>query len=243
MKLPKKLNKPPIVDSIFEIRFESLYPLDIVPGLITKLLMPLNLKDIKQFPILQFPEQIRKIDANFKYAPYYRANIDTFVVQFGPRMISLASPIPYIGWENFIPMISKVIEEILKSQLVTKIERLGQRGINFFENDILGNSNIIITNPISLEKTQYQYIDYYKKDEINIKTLIANKAQYQSNDIVKIGSVIDIDSSIEDGINSNHGAVINLVEKLHLAGKSVFFEILKSDFIDTMEPEYDSKIS
>ena len=69
MKLPKKLNKPPIVDSIFEIRFESLYPLDIVPGLITNLLMPLNLKDIKQFPILQFPEQIRKIDANFKYAP------------------------------------------------------------------------------------------------------------------------------------------------------------------------------
>ena len=88
----------------------------------------------------------------------------------------------------------------------------------------MGNSNIIIINPISLEKTQYQYIDYYKKDEINIKTLIANKAQYQSNDIVKIGSVIDIDSSIEDGINSNHGDVINLVEKLHLAGKSVFLK-------------------
>lgn len=235
MKLPKRLNNPPIVDSIFEIRFESSYPIDIVPGLITNLLGTLHLKDIKQFPILQFPEQIRKIDANFKYAPYYRANIDTFVVQFGPRMISLASPIPYIGWENFIPMISKVIEEILKSHLVTKIERLGQRGINFFENDILGNSTITLKNPISLEKTQYQYIDYYKKGEINIKTLIANKAQYQSN----VGSVIDIDSSIEDRINSNYDDVIHLVEKLHLAGKSVFFEILKPDFIDTMEPEYD----
>ena len=47
-------------------------------------------------------------------------------------MISLASPIPYIGWENFIPMISKVIEEILKSQLVTKIERLGQKRDKLF---------------------------------------------------------------------------------------------------------------
>lgn len=240
MKKPKHLDNPPIVDSICEIRFDSSLPMDIVPGVITSALKDLNISDIEKLPILQIPESARNIDANLLYAPYYKAKIGIATLQFGARMIAISSPVPYIGWEKFLPIIESILTKVLDTEIMAQIKRVAIRTVNFFEEDILGNLKFTVSSPIPFNKTQYNYTDHYEDNGFIIRTTIANKASraISKNEMV-LGSVLDIDSYIEKDTNADLSIIKSHIETTHDKGKNIFFDLLNEDFLDSLGPSDD----
>jgi len=240
MNRPIKLNKAPIVDSICDIRFESSLPLDIVPGILFSALHSLGIKDIQKLPILEMPESIRTADHNLLYAPYYHAKIGELTIQLGGRMIALSSPMPYIGWDVFRPKIRSIIEEVIKTGVVSQVKRVAIRTVNFFDVDILENSKFSVDSPITFNNKQYHYTDYYEEDDLIIKTTIANKAIRQISATANVeGSIIDIDSYIQASIEANLDKMLISIDKAHTEGKNIFFDLLKTDFMKTLGPAYD----
>jgi len=237
---PIQLKKSPIVDSICDMRFDSSLPLDIVPGVIVNALNSLEIKDLQKLPVLEMPESMRAADPNLLYAPYYHAKIGDITIQLGGRMIALSSPLPYIGWDSFRPQITDIIRVILDTAVISKVVRVAIRNVNFFGLDILDNSKYSIQTPIEHSCSQYHYTDYYNDGDLTIKTTIANKAiRHESESEPVEGSVIDIDSYIEDSIDANLDIMLSKIDKAHLEGKNVFFDLLNDEFIETLEPIYD----
>jgi uncharacterized protein (TIGR04255 family) len=232
MKIPKRVKKCSIVDSVCEIRFESSLPAEIVPGMI---LGALNGSDIESLPVSQIPEAVRNINEQFKYAPLYKVKIDDLVIQFGGRVIAISSPIPYIGWDEFKPNIEKILKKAVDSGQIKKITRVARRTINFFPEDILDKTNFKVTTPIEIERKYYHYTDFYHDNDLMIRTTLTNQAFFQELQ----GSIIDIDAYIENNSDLNIEHLMNDIDKIHYESKKVFFYLLKQDFIDSMEPEYD----
>jgi len=240
MTIPKHLNKSPIVDSICEIRFDSSLPMDIVPGSITSALKELNISEIEKLPILQIPESVREVDSTLIYAPYYKAKIGDATLQFGARMIAVSSPMPYIGWALFLPIIESVLNEVLKTDIIGQVKRVAIRTVNFFEEDILKNLKFTVTSPILSKKTQYHYTENYGDNDFVVRTTIANNARRPvSKDEIVLGSVLDLDSYIEKNINAELPLIMSHISTTHDKGKNIFFDLLNDEFLESLEPSDD----
>ena len=78
-RLPVSIQPCPIVEAIFEIRFESSYPRDAIFGIIYK-----QFKDefhkVIQLPVLQLPAAVREQDPNLKFTPHYKISADNFTI-------------------------------------------------------------------------------------------------------------------------------------------------------------------
>ena len=238
MSKPKRLEKTPMVDSICEIRFDPSLPSDIVPGAMTSALTSLNISEIQRLPILDIPESARNIDPNLLHAPYYKAKIGDITFQFGARMVALSSPMPYIGWDVFQVEIRKILEKILEANIVIQVNRVAIRTVNFFEVDVLEKSKFEVNTPISYDRSHYSYTDFYKDNELVIRTTIANNASIRetSDSTERKGSIIDIDAYIEQQVQADIDVILENIEKSHSGGKEVFFSLLKDEFIETLEP-------
>lgn len=94
---------------------------------------------IKTLPILQIPEQVRNIDPNFRYKPHYKIDHPLYPIQIGPDVISIACIDQYQGWNLFSEKIFDVLNKLNKVGIITEVNRLGLRYINFFDFDIFEN--------------------------------------------------------------------------------------------------------
>lgn len=70
-QIPKKLNKCPLVDVIFEIRFNPIVPQEVVFPMIYNQISN-DFGKIESLPISQMPAQIRDNDPNLEFAPHFR---------------------------------------------------------------------------------------------------------------------------------------------------------------------------
>ena len=53
-----------------------------------------------------------------------------------------------------------------------------------------------------------------------------------------IGSVIDIETVLENNIDDFFGQMKELVEEGHVEEKKLFFSLLKPEYLETLNPEY-----
>ncbi len=232
MKIPKRLEKCSIVDSLCEIRFDPLMPPEIAVGMIAGILNSLFTSELEGLPVLQIPEPFRNMDEQFRFAPHYRVKIGDTVLQFSGTVIVVASPIPYVGWDSFKPEIEKIIHHLVNANIIKNVNRVARRTINFFPEDILENLNFEVKTTITLERPQYHYIDCYKIDNLMIRTTIGNQAVVNGVE----GSIIDIDAYVE---NPSVELLSDMIEKTHFESKKVFFTLLKPSFIEMMIPVYE----
>lgn len=232
----KRLNRSPLIDVVCEVRFCSDIPAEIIPGLLLKSFEFDATKKIERLPSLQIPESIRLNDVNLKYLPLFKVQLDETIVQFGTSSISISSRIPYIGWDKYSVLINNYILKALNAGVVAKIERIGLRSINFFAEDVLVSTNYDVKSSLNFERTHYNYTDFLKTGDISIRVNIADQTNYQSPEGIKTGSVLDIDSYIEIGIEKTSDAITSAIDKLHVTSKNVFFGLIKEAALIKMEP-------
>lgn len=236
VRLPKKISPCPILESIVELRFDSPFPSDAIFGIIYNEFKT-DYPNVQELPILQLPEIVRKQDPILKYKPSYKlSSDDNFLFQVGARTISLISLSPYSGWEVFSEKIKDLVQRIKKLEIVSAYSRAGIRYINGFDCNILEKINL------SLNMTEKSFTDLDSSIRLEVPTgkfistlQIANNAQVTKTGAVAKGSVIDIDTYIENPTND----IIDLIESGHSEEKKLFYTLLKKEFVEQeLNPEY-----
>lgn len=85
---PLRLNKCPIIESVFEMRFESQHDANVVFALIYGALKDDFMK-VESLPVAELPPTIRDTDPNLKYQPAYklRHKDNHSFLQIGAKMV------------------------------------------------------------------------------------------------------------------------------------------------------------
>lgn len=236
--LPKKIDPCPIVESIFEIRFNSNLPEDAIFGIFYN-----QFKDqypkFEQLPILQFPASFRSQDPALRYNPHYKTILDNYIIQLGPRSFSISNVDEYVGWEKFVEKINSTYAQVEQCGVIENIERLGLRYINILEGiNIFEKSNFVLSlknNPITRKTNITTEIPFEKGMCVLRTTSDAQASLGGKAGKLVLGSVIDIDAVANQNEFKN---IKEAIEYAHKIEKELFFNILSDDFIKTLNPEY-----
>jgi uncharacterized protein (TIGR04255 family) len=243
MNLPNRIEQCPIADYIIEVRFSTDVPKGAVFGIIYNSLKE-DFKDVKNLPILQVPEQLRGTDPDLIYKPHYRISDGSYTIQIGPNVFTISSPIPYAGWTEFSQKVRECLEIIQQINVIKKVERLGMRVINFFENiNIFENIDLVLT--INNEQTELINSTIRMQVESNEDTFISslqlsNSAGKETPQGKISGSVIDIDTFKNyNDEGSFYDDFSKEIQTGHDIEKNLFFSLLKQDFLESLNPIYD----
>jgi len=234
MRLPKKINPCPILDALIEIRFSTNIERDAVFGLIYNALH-FDFEKVEKLPIMQLPDQVRASDPSLKFKPHYRLSNENIVVQVGPEVMSISSFPKYTGWSSFSSKIYDILEKVQEIGIIDSIVRIGIRYINFFEQNIFDNINLKVTlseNAIDYKNTVIR--TEISQDNYKSTLQIANNANHNN----KSGSVIDIDTFMDDNIDDFFQRKKKIIDNGHEKEKELFFSLLKKEFLNALNPEY-----
>lgn len=239
MNIPKKIDPCPIIDCVIEIRFETNVFPNAVFGILYNLLKDKYTVAVEKLPILQVPEQLREIDPQFKYKAHYKLSDGKYSIQIGSNVLIIGSPVPYNGWTEFSAKIFECLDTCFKSGIITSVNRLGFRVINFFEFNIYKKINLTVNINKTLQTSS----------ETIIRTLIENGGysnilQISNNVVNEVkgqqvnGSVIDIDTYKEYSDNYFLSHFETELTNGHNIEKEIFFMLLEDAFLKSLNPEY-----
>jgi uncharacterized protein (TIGR04255 family) len=100
VKLPKTLDREPLVDAVFEVRMAGAPQLaDLLPGALFGQLTPRP--TLERLPAAEIPQPIRDQDPNLAFSPVIRLDWGEFTISFGDRNLVIASKLPYPKWPAF----------------------------------------------------------------------------------------------------------------------------------------------
>lgn len=240
MKIPKKIDLCPIVDGVVELRFKSTIFPNAVFGLIFNALQK-DFPTVEKLPILQLPEQLRDLDPNFRFKAQYRiTSKDGYSVHIGPDVLIIGASMPYKGWEEYFSRIELVIEQVFKTNVIEQILRLGVRFINFFDEDIFQkiNLNISINDSTHQPSNTQLRTEIVREGFLNTLNLANNATQKLDQAKERSGSIIDIDTfrSYED--KDFYGKFKSEINKAHIVEKEIFFNLLKTEYLNSLNPQY-----
>lgn len=245
-KDPIRLNKEPLIEAVWEIRFISEKPsfADLLPGLIFKEL-PNKYPNIVRLPAADFPAPILEQDPNLKYAPKIRMEDANHSVQIGEHVVSLSCSRPYSGWEKFSTDIRTLIDVVSNTKLIARLERCSLKYIDLI--DLSETPSLKCLN-VKL-KLGAQDIDI---QPLQLRTEIKENGLTHTIQIVSPaevtlpgeskrlrGVIVDIDTIKFIKESESWDKVNDFLDLAHSASKSIFFNILKAETIEKLKPEYE----
>lgn len=240
MQLPIKIDNCPIREAIFEIRFEPNVPGAAVFGIMYRALQS-TYPSFDPLPILQLPEPVRALDPNLVFQPHYRSRDNNVLVQIGPKLLSVNMLEPYNGWSEFRTRIFQVLESVRDLDLFDRISRFGLRYTNIFKEqifDIISAEIVVggkeIANPETNLRTVFDEGGGFK----TILSFAGELTVTPEREAPFTGSLIDIDVAIADDELAFFEKMDEWVERAHQIEKTRFFNLLRPDFLDTLEPSY-----
>lgn len=233
-RIPKRISPCPILEALVEIRFEATVHPNVVFGLIYKAIGGNQVPE--SLPVLQIPEQVRAIDPSFRFKPHYRLNDDQFPILIGPDVLAIASINTYPGWETFSKKILEVLNKINSDKIVKSISRLGLRYVNAFDFNVFPHLEFDIKLGSRSNNGLKQTIFRTEIDQDEFKSTL----QLSDNALVnnRMGSIIDIDTFQEGDLNNFFETMSDRINAGHQKEKELFFDLLKADFLETLNPEY-----
>jgi uncharacterized protein (TIGR04255 family) len=246
--LPKKLKKEPLVDAVFEIRFSSsIAASNVLPGFFFAKLKPKEWK-VDSLPVAQIPSQIRNQDPNLRYQPLTRINWDNFLILVGDTVLGVAVKMPYLGWSKFRERIIKVFELLRDTEIIQTIERYSLKYVDVVEADSLDeqiqrvNLNIKVGNHILREETFSVRLEIPSDNLLNIIKIAAPATYTNKDGQIKNGILVDIDSICNFHTSDLSKLISDLptrLDAIHDGNKKIFFDCLKPETIQYLEPIYE----
>jgi uncharacterized protein (TIGR04255 family) len=241
-EIPIAIDPCPIVEAVVELRFDHNINSDAVFGIFYSKLndrYPVaNALDIKK----KFSPEVIKKAPEFKYKPHHQLrsqNPESNIrVNIGPNVISIVSKGKYLGWKKYSEDIHFVLKKMQKINFIEDFVRLGIRYMNFFEGDILENTELEINlEGQHLNSSWTQIIYEYNLDQYKNRINVWNNSIAERNNQNVYGTLIDIDTVYNKLFGK--GDVIKIIEKGHDIEKKLFYSLLKKEFVDnTLHPVY-----
>ena len=238
MSIPKKITPCPIIDSTIELRFQT----SVEPGAVFGIVYSAFRNEyptVEKMPILNVPEQIRLVDPNLVYQPWYRLRNGGFVLAIGPRRVGLGKAGEYLGWPIFSNRLYRLVETLHGLGIVDHVERVGLRYINFFDFDIFARIKLAVSiNDKSITSNETLVRVVIPGRRYKSQMHVTNKASVTVEGKETAGSIIDIDTYLETDLKDFFQNPTSIIEEGHNEEKEVFFSLPKDDFLQTLNPEY-----
>jgi uncharacterized protein (TIGR04255 family) len=239
-RLPSRIDPCPIVEAIFEVRFTSLVPWTTLPGMLFAQIRD-KYPEQKSLPLAQVPEELRNQDPNLANRPLLQFLGNGFLVQAGPRLVSLATKTnEYPGWHAINQELVWLLDKLRQAGVVRETERIGVRYIDFFPSDVL--SRFLLGVRVSeqpLTGAECTVTTVLRNGPLAIRLLLTNAAFVEMKDgPKKKGTVLDADAwfgALDANVFENG---LERFGEAHQKIKELFFGLLRPEFLATMNPEY-----
>lgn len=231
---PKKqtLRHDPIVEALFEVRFsckEGL-PGHLLPGILYPAIRE-RFPNSQSLDINKIPIEIRENDPNLRYTATQRFSGEDAIINIGPRVFTIASARPYMGWSKFKPIILDCLSQLSGTGFVEKTERFSLRYVNIipagkspqeqfskiYFNGNLGNFDL--TNGASQISTEIPHRGLLNK--VNISSN-ANVEVLATGEITS-GLLLDIDTIQLDPPGDFWKKPEEYIEAVHESETDIFF--------------------
>jgi len=246
MQLPVSLKHDPVLSAVFEMRFTSGVEglADILPGLLFAHLQS-DYGTMATLPMGEVPRQMRAQMPNFRYTPIKQLSGSQATINFGELSVSIEITRPYPGWARFREMILKVVEHIEATKLIRDLERISLRYTSILPSALNLGSLKAVNLTVDLGGMRVNESGFHLRAETSGQdgTLSVIQITPQSNAkvargdkaIEMFGLLVDVDC-IKINPPQFWGNKQAAVDDLHIAGKSIFFNVLTSETIEKLEP-------
>ena len=242
-QLPDKIEICPIEEAVFEVRYTSKYPVDAIFGILYAGIGKFFSGNPVSLPIMQLPEAVRIQDPNLKYQAYHRLLKNNLILNIGPKVLTFVNSKPYVGWEKWSNFFYDVLDNIIKTEVLDRAERIGLRYINVFDTNIFDKVKFEVKINNKTLKDESTNLRTEILDEGFIKVLqIGNCVNIIKNNKNTNGSIIDIDClyTINDDLDF-FKSYRQIVEKAHNKEKNLFFSLLEDSLLKELKPNFGEK--
>jgi len=152
----------------------------------------------------------------------------------------------YISWSDYRPEIEKVLSQISKAKVIEKYNRIGVRYISEYpETDLKDCVKFSFTfGTPEIESSTYTFNSEFTSGNfrtiLNLKNKlpVLKEKNADSQSIITPVSIIDIDVIMDNLSLTDLKSLLIDIDKAHLRQKEVFFNLLKENFLKTLNPEY-----
>lgn len=238
-KLPSRITPCPILEAVIEIRFVTGQDWALLPGLLFTLIKGRYPK-MEKLPIASMPEEIFRNDPSLTYTPRMRFVGDEFVVQFGPRVVSLLTRGEYPGWNRVQSELVWLLDKLQRAGFIHEGERLGMRYIDFFGCDIFSRLVLDVrSDGQNVSGVEMNFATVFRRGDLTARLVLNNGAMVNRGNEAVSGSILDLDVWLEASEFDVFGNAAMRFEEAHRCNKEIFFGLLKTDFLDSLAPEYD----
>lgn len=136
--IPLRLAAPPIVEAVWELRFESGSDasVDLLPGILFERVGE-RYNQVQRLPAADLPIQALQLDPNLRHAPTARLASDSYSIQVGRNVLALSCYAPYPGWQAFKSEIRSIADIVRNTRVVGRVERFSLRYVNILPTETL----------------------------------------------------------------------------------------------------------
>ena len=239
-RLPIRIDPCPIVEAVLEVRFITSESWLTLPGLLFAHIRE-RYPEQKNLPLADLPLDMRRLEPAFIYQPLVQFLSRDFLIQFGPRVLSLVTkPNQYPGWTAFAEETRWLLGQLQAIGFISEGERLGVRYINFFGFDIFEKLLLDVNAGAQpLASAELSITTVLPRPPFTARLQVANSAILGTGNDAKHGSIVDVDVSLR---SLDFDLFENGSEKFaeaHQLEKQIFFGLLKPDFLTTLNPVYE----
>ena len=251
LSLPIKLNKEPLIDAVFELRFATAN--NFASNALTSILYADQLKvsekppQVDRLQVAEIPTAIRNADPFLKYQALARIQTANFNILVGDFNIVVGIKLPYTGWSNFSPAITRSVGAILGSSLIKNVERYSLKFVDVIEGSTneqqLQRVNLhlgIGNHKITSEHTSVR-VELGRSEFIDIVQIVTSAQVAIENVGMKSGLLIDVDTIVDHNTDDFAKFLEELpdrLDRLHSENKYMFFQTLTKETIEFLEPVY-----
>jgi len=244
--LPEKLDKTPLVDAMFELRFEPKLESagDLLPGILYSSYEG-KYSEAESLPLSNVPREIRKKNDQIKFNAHTQLTSKKNTLRIGDRAVVLSIIYPYPGWTEFSKEILELLDKLRNTSLIKSTLRFSLRYINLIEAESnhqmsLLNSKFEIAGEPASELGLQLRTEIITDNFLTILKIATNNAAKIEGFKEKKGLLIDIDT-----IQETSGELIweNTNKKLdacHRVLKERFFSLLLPETLESLVPTYES---
>ncbi len=246
-KLPKILEREPLVDAVFEVRLKETPSLaDILPGFLFHELDPKPV--LQRLPAAEIPQPLRASDPNLQFAPILRLEWDQYFIAIGERNFVVSCKLPYPKWPNFKKTILDITQRIAKVGIAGTVERYSVKYVNLIQGSTLAEQTSKIRMAITLGPVQVSddhinlQVHRNDGDIVHILSVISGAEGNLPGGKRVYGAVVDIDSIRNVNAPNFEAFAANLepgLEELRQANKVMFFGCLTDATIEELGPVYE----
>ena len=253
MQLPVQIDHR-LKDTIISIQFTPLVPSETVVGYVHHLLKD-QLKSLptKQLPWLRFEPTNLTIES--RPSVFFLTHDERFRIDVDGNSITFNSAGIYPGWSAFRDVFQRSIKPLFDHSVIGPIQRLGIRYINQFDQvRIFEKINVSVEIGGNIPPNHRQQVraefeqegfrviltmvnGYPVEPTLNRATTIGTEFSEQPGEVF---SLIDVDviQLFDTNQPISYENLLSNLEAAHNEEKTIFFSLLKSDFLQSLNPVY-----